>query len=365
MKRCSKCLMPDTLPDSNFNKYGECHWCQTNFPNYQPKGDKALSSFLSKHKRENSTADCLVGFSGGKDSAYTLFKLKEQYGMRVEAFTYVHEGSTPFSIENAKVVCRDLGIKHHIVSLQNMAHLKSFKSFFSAWVSSPSTIAAGMTCVACKHLHLLGLDIAEERNIPMIVWATSPLEYSPFLAVKYKPTANNQFKRSGLMESSLLLLKESITSPKFAQGILSNFKTSYQGALSMSPTSGYLKKRYPSVTPLMFYDFHTWNPNIIYDTIEKETKWSRPKEIQGDWHSDCVFNYYKEYMFQKMLGVSYTDAYLSNQIRYGHITREDAMKELIRSKKDFSTKLKHAIKEIHLEKFEKKIDYSCFDIEEV
>jgi predicted subunit of tRNA(5-methylaminomethyl-2-thiouridylate) methyltransferase len=355
--------MPETLPNSNFNDKNECYWCQTNFPNYKPKGDKALSEFLSKHKRDNSKVDCLVGFSGGKDSAYTLYKLKEQFGMRVEAFTYVHEGSTPFSIENAKKICKHLGIKHHIVSLKDMAHLKAFKSFFSAWVSSPSTIAAGMTCVACKHLHLLGLEIAKERNIPIIVWSTSPLEYSPFLAVKYKPSSENQFKRSGFIESSLLLMKESIISPKFAQGILSNFKTSYQGALSMSPTSSYLKKKYPSVTPLMFYNFHIWNPNTIYETIEKNTKWSSPKEIKDDWHSDCIFNYYKEYMFQKMLGVTYTDAYLSNQIRYNHITRKEAIKKLIRSKKDLSSKLKYAIKEINLEKFEKEIDYECFNIE--
>lgn len=48
-------------------------------------------------------------------------------------------------------------------------------------------------------------------------------------------------------------------------------------------------------------------------------------------------------MFQKMLGASYTDAFLSNQIRYGSITREEAWKKLVASKNYYADELFRAL----------------------
>ncbi len=363
MTRCNKCLLTDSLIGSNFNNQGECYWCRTNFPNYNPKGVEKLKIKINENKREKSDIDCLVGLSGGKDSSYALMKLKNELNLRVEAFIYIHEGSTKFSIDNAELICKELDVKLHKVSLKKNAHLKSFKSFFKAWLDSPSTIKTGMTCVACKHLHILGLEIAKQRNIPMIVWSTSPLEYSPFLAIQYKPSESNQFKRESLLKSASMLFKETLSSPKFTLGILQNFKTSYLGSLAAFPTSGYLKRKYPSVTPIMFYDYYNWNPKEIIKELESKTSWRIPDYISDDWHSDCVFNIFKEYMFQKMLGVTYTDAHLSNQIRYGIISREEAVVQLRKSKMRLPFQLKEALKELDLDYLSDRIDFDCFNEE--
>ncbi len=363
MTRCSKCLLTDSLSGSNFNHKGECYWCRTNFPNYKPKGIGELKRKIEENIKSKSNIDCLVGLSGGKDSSFALMKLKKEFNLRVEAFIYIHEGSTQFSIDNAESLCQELDVKLHKVSLKNNAHLKSFHSFFKAWIDSPTTIKAGMTCVACKHLHILGLEIARRENIPMIVWSTSPLEYSPFLAVSYKPSENNQFKRESLFKSAGLLLKESISSPKLTSGILRNFKTSYLGSLAAFPTSGYLKKKYPNISPIMFYDYYKWNPQEIIKELETKTNWKIPEYISDDWHSDCTFNIFKEYMFQKMLGVSYTDAHLSNQIRYGIISRDEAVIQLKRSKTKLPFQLKEALKSLNMEYLSEKIDFDCFKME--
>lgn len=360
MNRCIKCLLSDSLLGSDFSQDGECSWCRTNFPNYKPKGITRLKEEISKHQQKDSNIDCLVGLSGGKDSSYALLKLKSELNLKIEAFIYIHSGSTQFSITNAENLCNELNVKLHKVSLKNDAHLKSFKSFFKAWLDSPSILKAGMTCVACKHLHILGLDLAKKREIPMIVWSTSPLEYSPFLAVSYKPTKKDQFKRDRLLKSALMLFKESMLSPRFTIGILKNFKTSFLGCVSAFPTSSYLTKKYPNTIPIMFYDYYNWNPLTIIQELEAETAWKIPEDIQDDWHSDCLFNIFKEYMFQKMQGITYTDAHLSNQIRYGIISREEAMKKLIISKQELPVKLRHAIKELSLDSLSDKIDFNCF-----
>ncbi len=362
MIRCSKCLLPQDLPGSNFNSEGECYWCQTNFPGYSPVGNEKLREMLAKNRVNDDNADCLVGFSGGKDSTYALLRLKNEYGMKVEAFTYVHEGTKSFSLENAKNICKSNGIKHHIVSLKNEAHLKSFKDYFKAWINNPTPTSANMTCVACKHLHVLGSQIAVDRKIPMIIWASSPLEYAPFLAIKHKTGASN-FQRDGMSKSGVLMVKEMLSSPTFTKGVLKNFNTTLYGCLSVFPSSSYLKKRFPTVKPVMFFEFENWDPPMMIEYINSCSEWIKPKEVKEDWHSDCVFNIFKEYMFQKMYGASYTDAFLSNQVRYGMISREKAYERLLQSKKYFAKAVIEELKTLDLMELESKIDLSCFDVD--
>ncbi|GJQ61394.1 MAG: hypothetical protein SCALA702_04470 [Melioribacteraceae bacterium] len=357
--RCTRCILPDSIPGISFDEKGVCNFCNDNFPNYNPKGDDFLQKILREGLRENSGADCLVGLSGGKDSTYTLLKLKEQFGMRVEAFTYIHEGTTGFSLENAKKVCNQFSIKHHIVSLKNEAHLKTFHGYFKAFSKSPSSTTAGMTCVACKNLHILGYDIAAERNIPFIVWSTSPLEYSPFLALKYNGGEKEQFKREGNVKGAYLLLKEMVNSFDFPKTFLTNLKTSLNGCLAAFPTSGYLLKKYPDISPLFFYEYHNWVPDDIIEYITQNSDWRVPEEID-DWHSDCLFNFFKEYMFLHLYKASYTDAFLSNQIRYGLISREEAIIKLNKNKKQNKEGIFRAIESLGLNDLQKRIDSTVF-----
>ena len=294
--RCSKCILPDTVPGISFNEKKVCNFCEENFPSYFPKGDESLAKLLQDNIRNGSSADCLVGLSGGKDSTHALISLKEEFNMRVEAFTYLHDGSTAFSLENAKSTCKKLNVKHHIVSLDKQGHLKTFKGFFDAWVKSPSLTTAGMACVACKNLHVLGFKLASKRNIPMIIWATSPLEYAPFLAIKYKGGKKNQNEREGITKASVLLLKELLKTKDFTKTFFKYFDICYKGCLSVSPASKYLTTRFPKVKPIFFYEYRNWNPDQIREFVKDRVDWKIPGG-KDDWHSDCLYHYFKEYMF--------------------------------------------------------------------
>jgi len=353
---CKKCLMISSLQNSNFNSEGECYWCQTNFPNYKPRGEEKLADLLNEHRSKSSSADCMVGVSGGKDSTYALMALKDTYGLNVEAFTYVHEGTVPASVENAKKMCMKLDVKHHIVSLPDQIHLRTFKTFFRSWLAHPSLVSAGMTCVACKHLHILGFELAKERNIPMIAWASTPLECPPFLAIGYKGNNGEVYQKSSLLENAANMMKEMVHSPKFVQGVVEHFSTCYQGCMAVSPASNYLIAKYPTVTPIKIFDFIDWNPRVVIDEITRKG-WQKPVKSGDDWHSDCLFHHFKEYMFRKMLGVSYLEAYLSNQIRYGLLSRDEAMKSVEENKRIFLKEFPIAIKELEMDDIADKIDY--------
>ncbi|MDY7080713.1 MAG: N-acetyl sugar amidotransferase [Chloroflexota bacterium] len=84
MKYCKKCVMPDTRPGSLFDEEGVCQACR----NYEKQGNidwgarfKELRSLCEKHRREDGYYDCVVAVSGGKDSHFLTYMMKERMGM--------------------------------------------------------------------------------------------------------------------------------------------------------------------------------------------------------------------------------------------------------------------------------------------
>lgn len=352
--------MPSSLPGSNFDENNECYWCRSGWPVYIPKGEDRLREFLESHRSTGSSADCLVGVSGGKDSSFSVLELQENYGMKVEAFTYSHDGLEDFALENAKTVCRNLGVRHHVVELRNHEHLKSFETFFRTWLDNPTTLPAAMTCVACKHLHTLGNQLAVDRKIPMLIWSNCPLENPPFLALKLESSEDQQFQRQSFLKSAAALTSEMVRDRKFAKGFFRHFSTCAIGCLAVTPGAKYLKMRYPSNHQVLIFDYIRWDPEKIIRTLVEKAGWKPPEHVPDDWHSDCTFNVFKEYMFQKMLGVSYTDAFLSNQIRHGYLTREKAWDKLVASKNYYGGQVLSTLDELGLSDLHDRVDPGCF-----
>jgi len=359
--RCRQCILTDQVPGSDFDETGVCLWCRTGYPNYNPLGIGVLDSYIHQRLRPDADADCVVGVSGGKDSSFVLWALVKHYRLRVQAFTYDHDGVEPLARENMKAVCESLGVPLEVVTLPPETHLQSFRDYFSAWLEHPSAVSAGMTCVACKHLHLFGTRLAYKLGAPLVIWGKCPLEDSPFLALKYD---SEKGEREGLLRGGALLTQEVLSSPKLLEGIARHFKMTALGCLAFSPDSPFLQWRFPSVEQLLFFNYWPWNPKEIYSTITGETGWKKPANRPNDWHFDCVFDVFKEYLFQSMLGVSYTDGFLSNQIRAGLLTRDVAWHELVESKKYFAKALPGALQRVGLEHLSPRIDPSCFSIRE-
>jgi len=86
---CRTCLMPDTRPRVIFED-GQCNACDYHF-NIKPKIDygprKLEFTRLVERKRRHPAYDCIVPFSGGKDSAAVAWRLRDM-GLRPLLVTY-------------------------------------------------------------------------------------------------------------------------------------------------------------------------------------------------------------------------------------------------------------------------------------
>ena len=81
MKYCKKCLMPDTRPDIKFDENGICYPCinyeKQKTTNWDQRFEE-LRKLCKKHRGINGNGyDCAIAVSGGKDSHFQVYYLKE------------------------------------------------------------------------------------------------------------------------------------------------------------------------------------------------------------------------------------------------------------------------------------------------
>jgi len=84
IKHCKKCLMPNTRPGAVFNEERICQSCL----NYEKRKNidwqarrTQLKNICDKHRRNDGSYDCLIPVSGGKDSTFLVYMMKEKMGM--------------------------------------------------------------------------------------------------------------------------------------------------------------------------------------------------------------------------------------------------------------------------------------------
>ena len=86
---CTRCVMPSTKPGISFDSYGVCNACRYTETMYDRDADKAAAELVALADEAKQTAaergakfDVLVPVSGGKDSTYICYTMKD-LGLRV------------------------------------------------------------------------------------------------------------------------------------------------------------------------------------------------------------------------------------------------------------------------------------------
>ncbi len=91
MRYCKKCVMPDTRPGISFNEEGICSGCQSYEKRNQIDWDsrfRELEAICDKYRGCNGDGyDCAIAVSGGKDSHYQVYLMKEVLRMNPILFS--------------------------------------------------------------------------------------------------------------------------------------------------------------------------------------------------------------------------------------------------------------------------------------
>lgn len=80
MRYCKKCVIPDTRPGIVFDEEGVCHACRVAEVRKQINREERmeeLKNLCDKYRRNDGYYDCIIAVSGGKDSHFQIYIMKE------------------------------------------------------------------------------------------------------------------------------------------------------------------------------------------------------------------------------------------------------------------------------------------------
>ncbi|MCP4147460.1 MAG: hypothetical protein GY757_06895 [bacterium] len=180
MKRCTKCVLPETFPGISFSEEGVCNFCQSfkgkaklneKKAAYLEKFNKLIEQFKGK-----GDYDCTLAYSGGKDSTYTLYLLKEVFNLRVLALTLDNGFLSRQALDNISEVAENMGVDSIIFKPDFKILKKVFRHAAEHPMYSPKTLERASTvCTSCIGLvKFIFLKMAIEKKIPMMAWGWSP-----------------------------------------------------------------------------------------------------------------------------------------------------------------------------------------------
>ena len=111
--KCSKCGLPETYETIEFDATGVCNICrQFEFKqeSIDWSGRKTMLDQLIAEHRGKHDYDCLVPFSGGKDSTFTLYHLVKEYGLKPLVIQFNHGFMRPTLLKNNERTFKQLGV---------------------------------------------------------------------------------------------------------------------------------------------------------------------------------------------------------------------------------------------------------------
>jgi len=333
--RCIRCVLPKSLSQVEFSEEGLCALCQHSEPQSlkeTSEPNKDIEPIIEQIRvlGKGRPFDCLVGLSGGRDSTYLLYLLTQKHHLRVLAAYY----RTPFTHqiidENVRKIVKQLNVPLVEMRISQQKHLEIARRFFSYWLRRPSLELANLACAPCKLVNREVHRIARSHRIRSIVYGGNKSElvqFVPTFQYNNGSAAQSSFweqtkKMFGICRNGMRVI---IECPSLLQCLPLCSKSAL---LYLDFGTSYLRMRYPEIQRVDYFHTVSLNESEANRVVSSVLGWTLPPDCTTTWRADCDFADLKNYMFEKVCGATYTDGYLSNLIRAGQMTREDALSQL-------------------------------------
>lgn len=113
LKRCIKCALPETYETIEYDSNGICNICiSSDYKKLNIDWDerKQLLDQLVLKYRGKFAYDCIIPFSGGKDSTFTLLYLMKEYKLKPLVVRFNHGFYRKTVLDNSTKVLKKLGV---------------------------------------------------------------------------------------------------------------------------------------------------------------------------------------------------------------------------------------------------------------
>ncbi|ASC64860.1 ExsB family protein [Achromobacter denitrificans] len=303
-QQCTRCLMDTSDPAITFDNEGICNHCTRYFNRVRdevhrgPAGESALARIVDQIRAEGrgKEYDCIAGVSGGVDSTFVVYKLK-QLGLRPLAVHFDNGWNSEVAVANIKKTLDklDIDLYTYVVDWEEFKDLQM--SFIKASVPNceiPTDHAITATLVSTAKKHgiryvINGSNVVTEGILPISwVYYSHDLRHIKALHRRHGTVPLRSFPRISL--------------PSFTLRILSG--------------------RYKMVNLLNFVDY---DKSAAMQTMQDELGW----QYYGGKHYESIYTrWYQGYYLPTKFGFDKRRAHLSALVCAGQMTREEGLEQL-------------------------------------
>ena len=320
IRRCTKCLLPDSFPNISFNSRGVCSVCQA----YKVKevyGKVKLLELIEEKRHNGGGVDCLVAFSGGRDSSYGLHYIKKELGLNPIAYTYDWGMVTDIARRNQSRVCAKLGIEHIIRSPDIPTKRRFIRKNMDAWLNDPDLGMIPLLMAGDKQYYHYTREVQKELNIGLVFHcAGNELERTEFKSgfCGVQEAEHGQvlwnYSIKNKLDLAYYFFKKFIRNPGYLNESFLDTLYAYYSTFVARDNFIYL------------YHYIQWDEITIRDTLSELYGWEMAEDTNNSWRIGDGTAAFYNYIYNTIAGFSEHDTFRSNQIRHGLITRDEGLK---------------------------------------
>ena len=319
MRRCTRCLLPETMPFIAYDPEGVCNYCHTHEP-WEKRPESDLEEYLAKFRGDGKSPDCVVAFSGGRDSSYGLHLLKEKYGMQPITFSYDWGMVTDLARRNQARICGKLGIEHIWISADIKQKRANIRRNVEAWLKKPDLGIIPLFMAGDKQFFWYANALIKQTGIPLMVFCTNKLEKTDFklgfLDVAPQASGFNKPSSFGMSRKAHMIYeygKRYLSNPRYLNRSIPDTLWAFVSYYGINQDHLYL------------FDYVSWDEDEIDDVLVNGYDWELADDTQCTWRIGDGTAAFYNYIYTTVAGFSEHDTFRSNQIREGQITRERAL----------------------------------------
>jgi predicted glutamine amidotransferase len=319
LKRCIKCVLPETMPFIRFNEQGVCNYCLNYKKRNTPKPKEELFKLVEPYRKKEGL-ECIVPFSGGRDSCFGLHLIVKELNLKPVTYTYDWGMVTDLGRRNISRMCAELGVENIIIAADISKKRKNIRLNLEAWLKSPHLGMMAMLTAGDKHFFRYVEDVKKQTGLNLNLWGINPLEVTHF--------------KTGFLGIPPDFEEERV----YSNGVLKQLRYHYKRFLAMTKSMGYFNSSlydtlsgeyYRSFTEKKDYyhifDYWRWDEDLVNSCLINEYAWELAPDTSTTWRIGDGTAAFYNYVYYTVAGFTEHDTFRSNQIREGQLTRDKAM----------------------------------------